>query len=100
MSEELQKENALLKQQADQNSAGIHGLLAQLDAHKAMLNESLTASLHLRTNMILVQKSNKELADKNIELKKLLDEANKRLADIEEEKKACVGVAETPLTEY
>lgn len=83
MSEELQAENAALKQQAEQNSAGIHGLLAQLDAHKQMLNENLSVTLNLRTNTILLQKSNKEICDKNAELIRLLEEANKRIAELE-----------------
>lgn len=81
--ETLQKEIETLKQQAINNSQGVNGLLAQLDAHKNMLSESITSVLHLRTNLILFEKSNKEIAERNSELKKSLEEAHKRIAELE-----------------
>lgn len=62
--ETLKKENEQLKQQAMQNSQGIHGLLAQVDAFKGELADARTISLQLRTNLIMCQKSNNELVEK------------------------------------
>lgn len=68
--ENLKVENANLKNQMAQNQAGVHGLLAQLDAHKQKINEDSQISLNVRTNCILLQKSNKEIAEANEALKK------------------------------
>jgi predicted RNase H-like nuclease (RuvC/YqgF family) len=62
--ETLKTENEQLKAQMAQNSQGIHGLLAQVDAFKGELADSRTISLQLRTNLILATKSNNELAEK------------------------------------
>ena len=60
MSEELQKqvndlteENKKLTQQLMGNSQGVEALVSQLDAHKGMLNESLTASLQLKAQCLI-----------------------------------------------
>lgn len=66
----LKNENNSLKNQMTQNQSGIHGLLAQLDAHKQKINEDSQVSLNIRTNCILLGKSNKELVDANEVLKK------------------------------
>jgi putative protein kinase ArgK-like GTPase of G3E family len=68
MSEELQNqvdtlttENTNLKTQIAQTNEGVKNLLAQLDAHKQYLNESIISNLSLRTNLFLGQKVNEEL---------------------------------------
>ena len=63
--ETLKKENETLKNQMAANSQGIHGLLAQCDAFKGELADARTISLQLRTNLIVTQKSNNELVEKN-----------------------------------
>jgi len=78
----LTKRNAELEQQMSQNSQGIHGLLAQLDAHKQSLNEALNVGLNLRANLILVQKQNQEFNDRIKTLSSQLDEANKKVAEL------------------
>ena len=62
--ETLKAEHETLKQQMMQNSQGIHGLLAQVDAYKGELADARTISLQLRTNLIMFQKSNNELVEK------------------------------------
>ena len=62
--ETLKQENETLKTQMVQNSQGIHGLLAQVDALRGELADARTISLQLRTNLIITQKSNNELTDK------------------------------------
>ena len=64
MSDELKNENQSLKDQLAQHKTGVDGLLAQLDALRGELTDARTISLQLRTNLILVQKSNKELDEK------------------------------------
>ncbi len=71
--EALKKENDMLKGQMNQNSQGIHGLLAQVDALRGELTDARTISLQLRTNLILTQKSNNELAEVNKALQAELD---------------------------
>lgn len=77
----LKAENDKLKGQAVQNSQGIEGLLAQLDAHKGTLNESLNTAMQLRTNWILAQKQNKNLNDNIQMMQKTIDGLNKQLDD-------------------
>jgi uncharacterized coiled-coil DUF342 family protein len=62
--EALKNENTTLKNQMAANQQGIHGLLAQVDAYKGELADARTISLQLRTNLIMFQKSNQELAEK------------------------------------
>jgi uncharacterized protein YaaN involved in tellurite resistance len=62
--EALKQENANLKAQAGANQQGIHGLMAQLEAHKGELADARVISMQLRTNISLIQKSNKELTEK------------------------------------
>lgn len=61
---QLELDNAALKKQLENNGKGVEGLLCQLDAHKQMINEALTQSVGFRTQIILLQKQNKELSDK------------------------------------
>ena len=82
MSEELLKENEALKKQLAQNQQGVEGLLAQLDAHKEHLNESLNSGLNMRTNVIYLKKQNNVLTAQVNELKKSLEEANKKLLEV------------------
>lgn len=82
--ETLQKENETLKQQAASNSQGIHGLLAQLDAYKQIFNNMNITEVSLRTNLILFEKSNKELSAANAELNKKIAELNKPIEDSKE----------------
>lgn len=67
-----------LKTQLDQKEQAINGLLAQLDAHRGVMNESLNASLQLRTNFVVIQKNNLELNQK-------LSAANERIKELEKQ---------------
>ncbi len=58
-----------LQNQLDQANMNIKGLYAQLDATKQMLNEHLAANLQLRTNIVLLQQTNKDLSDETNVLK-------------------------------
>ncbi len=58
---ELTEANKNLTQQIVNHSNGAEALMAQLEAHKGMLNESLTASLNLKTHIILLDKKIKRL---------------------------------------
>jgi len=62
--ENTKKEIETLKSQASNTSQGVNALLAQLDAHKQMLNDSLNTVVQLRTQLILCQKRNAELEPK------------------------------------
>ena len=53
-----------LQKQVENHKLQINALLAQLDAHKQMFNETLGTSLQLRTNIIMLEKHTKELTDK------------------------------------
>lgn len=70
-----------LRKQIEQNQVGIDGLLAQLDAHKELLNESLNSGLQLRTNTLIARKQNMLLTNKLAESQKVLDGVNKQLED-------------------
>lgn len=61
----LETENATLKKQVESLRTGIESLNAQLEAHKGMLNESLNASIQLRTNLVLLSKRLQESTAKN-----------------------------------
>lgn len=78
--EALKQENEVLKSQMNKNSQGIHGLLAQVDAHKGELVDSRHICLQLRTNLIMCQKSNNELVEANKQLQAKLDERNSKLS--------------------
>lgn len=88
--ETLKTENESLKKQMLANSQGVHGLLAQVDALRGELADSRHISLQLRTNLVIVQKSNNELSEKV----KLLE---KELATMREAKSA--EVPPVPLKE-
>lgn len=75
----LNAENAGLKRQVQQTSDAVHGLLAQIDAHKQELNNAIQNSIMLRTNTIILQKSNKELVDKINALNAMIADLNKKL---------------------
>lgn len=77
----LTKEIEELKKQAAQNSQGVEGLLAQLDAHKQSLNEALNAGLNLRTNFIIVQKQAQNFANQLNEANKQIVSLNQQLSD-------------------
>jgi chromosome segregation ATPase len=79
----LTDENEQLKKQAEQNSKGVEGLLAQLDAHKGNLSEAIQTGLNLRTQLILFQKENKRVTDFATDLQNKLDAANKKIAELE-----------------
>ncbi len=67
---EVRAENNNLKTQMVQSQAGINSLLAQLDAHKQQIQQDSQIGLNLRTNCILLDKSNKQIAEANDALKK------------------------------
>ena len=70
--DDLKVENANLKNQMAANSQGIHNLMAQLEAHRGELADSRMISVQLRTNLILFEKSNKELNSRVKSLEALL----------------------------
>lgn len=76
---EVRAENNNLKQQMLQNQTGIHSLLAQLDAHKQQIQQDSQIGLNLRTNCILLDKSNKELVAANDVLKKRVCELESKV---------------------
>jgi len=79
----LQVENANLKKKAENNSRGVEGLLAQIDAHKGLIHENLGQNLQLRTNIILFQKEQKALVSKIEDLNKKLSDALTKIAQLE-----------------
>lgn len=97
MSEDLQKkvetlavENANLTAQLNQHKQALDGMMAQLDAHREQLNENLNTGMQLRTNLIFVKKQNATLTKQNEEwqnklnaVNKQLEDATKRIADLE-----------------
>ena len=78
---ELDKENAQLKQQLQNQTQGVNQLLAQLDAYKATLNDMVNNSVILRMNFTLSQKQVQEL---NV----LVDTLKKELKNLQEQKNA------------
>lgn len=81
----LRKENEDLKKQNVQNQQGIQGLMAQFDASKQMLNESLVSSLNVRTQLVYCQN---QIKDANVQLEarqKKVDELSKNIADLNKE---------------
>lgn len=62
--DELTNENATLKSQFVANSQGIHNLMAQLEATKGELADARIISFQLRTNLVLFEKSNKEISER------------------------------------
>jgi hypothetical protein len=70
----VSQENIALKKQLENNAQGVQGLLAQLDAHKQMMNDSLNQGLALRTQLILLQNQNKQLNEHNTSLRQQLAE--------------------------
>jgi chromosome segregation ATPase len=90
MSEELQKiidelkeENKRLLQQALANSQGVEQILSQLDAHKAMLNDSLTSTLHLKAQVILFEKHIKRLNEAAVESQSIIEGLKNKLTEAE-----------------
>jgi predicted RNase H-like nuclease (RuvC/YqgF family) len=77
----LTAENAELKKQIENATANHSGLLAQVDAHKGMLSESIQSSLNLRTNLIMFQKKIQELSGVIQEKDKLINGLNQQLTD-------------------
>ena len=70
-----------LTKQLEQQSAGVENLLAQLDAYKGSYNEAIQIGLNLRINLVMFQKENKKLHDKNVVLQKSVDELGSKLND-------------------
>lgn len=90
MSQDLQNTIDSLNKQLAETNQGVQGLLAQLDAHKGMLSESIANNLQLRTNLVLFQKQNKDLNDNGLALRKQIEgldqqlsDASKRIAELE-----------------
>jgi len=88
--EQLKNENENLKQQLAQNTQGVKGLLAQVDAYRQTVADSNNINLQLRTNVILMQQANKEqlekiecLSKEIVDLNKQLAEANKKIAEFQ-----------------
>lgn len=89
MSEELQKQvkdlteaNQNLNNQIAQSSAGVEGLLSQLDAHREALNESLTTGLNMRATIMHLKKVNFKLTNQFNEISKKLEDANKKIIEL------------------
>lgn len=78
----LKKENESLKNQAIQNSQGVNSLLASLDAHKQHLNDVNNLVLNLRTNNILLTKSNKELTEQFAKMQQAFATTQKELENV------------------
>lgn len=79
--DKLKEENANLSNLNSQNQQGIASLMAQFDAAKQMLNESLASSLQLRTHLTLFQKKVNELSEKAEADKKVIDGLNSELSN-------------------
>jgi len=77
----VELENQNLKQQLQNNAQGVENLLAQLDAHKGAIADANAINLNIRTQLILWQKQNKLLNDRNLELMKQIEGVNKQLED-------------------
>lgn len=54
-----------LQSQLDQANLNLRGLQAQVEASKQMVNDGLNVSHQLRTNLIIFQQDNQDLARKN-----------------------------------
>lgn len=78
---DLTVENLKLQQQIDSNKVSINGFLAQLDAHKGLINDIMPHNLQLRTNVILLQKQAQEYHDKIIALEKTIENLTQKLAE-------------------
>ena len=81
--DELTKENEALKLQAVQNSVGVENLLCQIDAHKGMLNENFHVGLNLRTNILMLQKQNKQVVEHANDLQKQLSASQAKIVELE-----------------
>lgn len=74
--DELSNQNKVLTQQLANNNQGVEALMAQIDAHKSMVNEALTGNLQLKAHVILLEKHNKAYqAD--------IERLNKKIAELE-----------------
>lgn len=94
MLEQLKTENETLKNQAAQSAQGVQALLAQIDAHKQMLNEATQGSANVRTHLILFQKANQELNAKIEALTKQLSDATARIVELEKPVELSVAPSE------
>ena len=80
----ITQENQSLKKQLEGAVNQANGFVAQLDAHKGMLSESITGSLNLRTQCIMMNKTIQELSGKvqeleaKLALKEKVDAANQK----------------------
>ncbi len=61
--DELTKQKEDLQNQLNMNSRGVEGLLNQLEAHKALMNDHLTAIVNLKSQLIGAQKQIKQFSD-------------------------------------
>jgi|SRR5580698_2559723 chromosome segregation ATPase len=84
MSEDLMSKVTELQNEVKQLKNALDGVVAQLEAHKQMLNESLNTILQLRTHNIMLQKNLNETASK---CKGFEDEAARLTKELEEAKK-------------
>ena len=74
--ESVKAENAGLKKQMQDNSAGVHQILSQLEAHKGELADTRIISIQLRARLILAEKS-------NVDLQQLVQSLQARIAELE-----------------
>ena len=81
MSEASETQVAKLEKQLQNQSNGMQQLIAQLEAYKASLNESLNTSIQLRTHLFLLQKQIKDDELKKQNMQKQIDSINQQLND-------------------
>ena len=83
----LSAENTNLKKQLENAVNQANGFVAQLDAHKQMLSESIQSSLNLRTTVIMFQRNIQEAQQKNQAAEKQIESLNQQLSDATKEPK-------------
>lgn len=62
--DQLSEANRNLTQQCQQHTANAEVLSAHLEAHKSMLNDSLSSTLQLKAHTLMLEKKVKELTDR------------------------------------
>ena len=83
----LKKENDDLKSQITQGGVNFNNVLVNLEATKQMLNEAMNSILQLRTGNIMIQNNIKQATDKALADKQIIDDLNKKLADLSQKGK-------------
>lgn len=78
--DQLKKENEVLKMKMEQNENQTDAFLSQIDAHRGMLNEYINSLIMIRTQFIMLQKQHKIMNDKCAHQKDIIDGLNKQLA--------------------